>query len=91
MSTVMVRFDTAGDDLDARLPTVAHLVDEMRRRPGASDDGGRLFVLPVSSTGPTSRRSPTSSAARPTKWSNSIDRRRCYAWPWSGSPRVSRT
>ena len=52
LATVLVVYDGAGDDLDARLPALAQLVDEASRRPGEADDGGALVVLPCAFDGP---------------------------------------
>jgi KipI family sensor histidine kinase inhibitor len=52
LATVMAVFDTEGDHLDARLPQLTHLVEEVLRRPAEADDGGRLVVLPCRFDGP---------------------------------------
>jgi KipI family sensor histidine kinase inhibitor len=48
----MALFDSDGDDLDARLPQLARLVEEVLSRPVDADEGGRPVVLPCTFDGP---------------------------------------
>jgi len=54
-ATVMVAFEPTYEDVDARRPALAHLMQELRRHPDPDDDeeeGAHLFEIPCTFEGP---------------------------------------